>query len=76
MLSQSASALFDKDHPSMAGKGSHGMLFRELKPDQLAALRKQLGLKEWLDPIPPAPKSGNTIVNTHSNAENSPPSTT
>lgn len=51
MLSQSASALFDKDHPSMAGKGSHGMLFRELKPDQLASLRNQLGLKEWAEPV-------------------------
>ncbi|KAI0699819.1 ubiquitin-conjugating enzyme/RWD-like protein [Cytidiella melzeri] len=57
MLSQSASALFDKDHPSMAGKGSHGMLFRELKPDQLASLRKQLGLKEWQDPVPPPPST-------------------
>lgn len=57
MLSQSASALFDKDHPSMAGKGSHGMLFRELKSDQLSALRKQLGLKEWEDPVP-APAIG------------------
>ncbi|KAI0347214.1 UBC-like protein [Trametopsis cervina] len=52
MLSQSASALFDKDHPSMAGKGSHGMLFRELKSEQLDTLRKQLGLKEWDDPVP------------------------
>ena len=50
MLSQSASALFDKDHPSMAGKGSHGITFRELKPEQLAALRTKLGLREWEDP--------------------------
>ncbi|PSR90678.1 hypothetical protein PHLCEN_2v4827 [Hermanssonia centrifuga] len=49
MLSQSASALFDKDHPSMAGKGSHSMLFRELKPEHLSSLRKQLGLSEWVD---------------------------
>ncbi len=35
----------------MAGKGSHGMLFRELKPDQLASLRNQLGLKEWVEPV-------------------------
>ncbi|KAI0682565.1 ubiquitin-conjugating enzyme/RWD-like protein [Cytidiella melzeri] len=53
MLFQSASALFDEDHPSMTGKGSHGMLFCELKPDQLASLRKQLGLKEWQDSVPP-----------------------
>ncbi|GJE84164.1 UBC-like protein [Phanerochaete sordida] len=52
MLSQSASALFDKDHPSMAGKGTHEMLFKELKPDQLAALRARIGLKEWEDPNP------------------------
>ncbi|KAI9001423.1 UBC-like protein [Trametes punicea] len=49
MLSQSASALFDKDHPSMAGKGSHSMQFKELKPDQLAALRKKYGLQDWED---------------------------
>ncbi|KAH9951712.1 UBC-like protein [Amylocystis lapponica] len=49
MLSQSASALFDRDHPSMAGKGPHGMLFRELKPEQLATLRAKLGLQEWDD---------------------------
>ena len=42
MLSQSASALFDKDHPSMAGKGTHSMQFKELKPDQLAALHTEL----------------------------------
>ena len=53
MLSQSASALFDKDHPSMAGKGTHGMLFKELKPEQLSAMRAKLGLKEWEDPMPP-----------------------
>ena len=36
----------------MAGKGSHGMLFRELKPEQLAMTRRQLGLKEWKEPAP------------------------
>lgn len=49
MLSQSASALFDKDHPSMIGKGNHSMQFRELKDEQLDALRKKLGLQEWDD---------------------------
>ena len=49
MLSQSASALFDKDHPSMAGKGSHSMQFKELKPEQLGALRAKLGLRDWDD---------------------------
>lgn len=46
-LSQSASALFDKDHPSMAGKGSHSMQFKEIKPEQLNALRTKLGLYDW-----------------------------
>ncbi|KAI0796801.1 UBC-like protein [Abortiporus biennis] len=49
MLSQSASALFDRDHPSMAGKGSHDITFKELKPEQLDSLRKKLGLTEWED---------------------------
>ncbi|KAF9652216.1 UBC-like protein [Thelephora ganbajun] len=49
MLSQSASALFDKDHPSMAGKGTHGIAFKELKPDQLDAIRKKIGLRDWDD---------------------------
>ena len=49
MLSQSASALFDKDHPSMAGKGSHSIHFRELKPDHLTSLRQKLGLTDWSD---------------------------
>ncbi|KAI0650297.1 UBC-like protein [Trametes meyenii] len=49
MLSQSASALFDKDHPSMAGKGSHSMQFKELKPEQLDSLRKRFGLQDWED---------------------------
>ena len=49
MLSQSASALFDKDHPSMAGKGSHSMQFKELKSEQLDALRQKLGLQDWED---------------------------
>lgn len=47
MLSQSASALFDRDHPSMAGKGAHSMQFKELKPEQLSSLRAKIGLKEW-----------------------------
>ncbi|CCL99410.1 uncharacterized protein FIBRA_01428 [Fibroporia radiculosa] len=47
MLSQSASALFDSDHPSMAGKGPQGMHFHELKPNQLDTLRAKLGLQDW-----------------------------
>ncbi|KIM90771.1 hypothetical protein PILCRDRAFT_1032 [Piloderma croceum F 1598] len=49
MLSQSSSALFDRDHPSMNGKHRDGMMFRELKPQQSAALRTKLGLGEWDD---------------------------
>ncbi|EPT03664.1 hypothetical protein FOMPIDRAFT_86934 [Fomitopsis schrenkii] len=49
MLSQSASALFDRDHPSMAGKGPHAMQFRELKPGQLDTLRAALGLHDWTE---------------------------
>jgi len=49
MLSQSASALFDRDHPSMAGKGSHDIAFRELKKEQIDAMRNKLGLREWED---------------------------
>jgi len=49
MLSQSSSALFDRDHPSMTGKHRDGVLFRELKQQQLAALRTKLGLREWND---------------------------
>ena len=49
MLSQSASALFDKDHPSMAGKGTHGIVFKELKHDQLDTIRKKIGLRDWGD---------------------------
>lgn len=37
----------------MAGKGTHGMLFKELKPEQLSAMRAKLGLKEWEDPVLP-----------------------
>ena len=51
MLSQSSSALFDRDHPSMNGKHRDGMLFRELKPVQSSALRAKLGLHEWDDDI-------------------------
>lgn len=49
VLSQSSSALFDRDHPSMTGKHRDGMLFRELKPQQSTALRTKLGLGEWDD---------------------------
>jgi hypothetical protein len=46
-LSLAPSALYDEDHPSMAGKGSYSLTFSEIKSDRLAALRSQLGLQEW-----------------------------
>ncbi|KAI0005060.1 UBC-like protein [Russula compacta] len=56
MLSQTASALFDQDHPSMANtKGpAHNLIFRELTPEQSSALRTRLGLQAWEDASPPA----------------------
>jgi hypothetical protein len=54
MLSQTASALFDQDYPSMANtKGPpHSLIFRELTPEQSSSLRGQLGLQPWED-LPP-----------------------
>jgi len=53
MLSQSASALFDQDHPSMAGKGRHAMTFRELKPVEVKSLQTKLGLRNWDEEVVP-----------------------
>ncbi|KAJ7667984.1 UBC-like protein [Mycena polygramma] len=47
LLSQSAPALFDRDHPSLKGKPRDAMPFRELAPDQLQHQRTKIGLKEW-----------------------------
>lgn len=48
MLSQLASSLFDQDHVSMANKGPvHGIPFKELRPEESAALRHKLGLTDW-----------------------------
>ncbi|KAF8484720.1 UBC-like protein [Russula ochroleuca] len=51
MLSQTASALFDHDYPSMANtKGPpHSLIFHELTPEQSGALRAHLGLQTWED---------------------------
>lgn len=46
MLSQSASALFDRDHPSMSGK-AHDIVFHEMKEDDLVSMREKLGLHPW-----------------------------
>ncbi|KDQ64479.1 hypothetical protein JAAARDRAFT_28110 [Jaapia argillacea MUCL 33604] len=47
MLSQSSSALFDRDHPAKGGKGHHSLTFRQLKQEQIGALRSNLGLQQW-----------------------------
>ncbi|KAJ6539305.1 ubiquitin-conjugating enzyme/RWD-like protein [Mycena capillaripes] len=47
LLSQSAPALFDRDHPSLKGKPRDALPFRELAPDQLQQQRIKIGLKEW-----------------------------
>ncbi|KAJ7433822.1 UBC-like protein [Mycena galericulata] len=49
LLSQSAPALFDRDHPSMKGKPRDAMPFRELPPEQLKVQRTKIGLKEWAE---------------------------
>ncbi|KAJ7276357.1 ubiquitin-conjugating enzyme/RWD-like protein [Mycena haematopus] len=47
LLSQSAPALFDRDHPTLRGKPRDALPFRELAPDQLQTMRTKIGLKEW-----------------------------
>ncbi|KAJ7129710.1 ubiquitin-conjugating enzyme/RWD-like protein [Mycena epipterygia] len=49
LLSQSAPALFHRDHPSMKGKPRDAMPFRELPPEQLQLQRSKIGLKEWVE---------------------------
>ncbi|KAJ7904476.1 UBC-like protein [Mycena olivaceomarginata] len=39
LLSQSAPALFDRDHPTLKGKPRDALPFRELAPDQLQTMR-------------------------------------
>ena len=46
MLSQSDSALFDSDHPSLAGKVLDGITFKELTRDQLDQVRTKCGLQK------------------------------
>jgi len=48
LLSQSDSALYDKDHPAMGGKGKQTFVFYETRPDMLVSIRERLGLKEWI----------------------------
>ncbi|KAK2466194.1 hypothetical protein APHAL10511_001836 [Amanita phalloides] len=47
MLSQSDSALFDSDHPSLAGKVLDSITFRDLSREQLEQLRAKYDLQTW-----------------------------
>lgn len=47
MLSQSDSALFDSDHPSLAGKVVDGITFKDLSDEQLEQVRSKVGLQKW-----------------------------
>ncbi|TFK43552.1 ubiquitin-conjugating enzyme/RWD-like protein [Crucibulum laeve] len=51
LLSQSESALFDRDHPSMTGTAHEGIVFHKMKKNDLAKERAQLDLQEWSDPV-------------------------
>ncbi|KAF8591502.1 UBC-like protein [Ramaria rubella] len=46
-LSNSKSALYDRDHPSMAMQRRDGLPFSELTQEVLDHLRAKLGLQEW-----------------------------
>ncbi|KAF8655296.1 hypothetical protein AX16_003195 [Volvariella volvacea WC 439] len=46
-LSISTSALFDRDHPSLAGQGQEGFTFQELEPKKLQAEQARLGIQPW-----------------------------
>lgn len=47
MLSQSDSALFDSDHPSLVGVVPDGIGFCKLSSDQQQQERSKLGITEW-----------------------------
>jgi len=46
-LSQSTSALYDRDHPHMAGKTQGGFVFRSIPESELKVLRDRIGLQKW-----------------------------
>ncbi|KAF5363678.1 hypothetical protein D9756_000645 [Leucocoprinus leucothites] len=48
-LTRSESALFDKDHPSFAGRVTEGLGFQKLSSEKLREYRQRLGLREWAD---------------------------
>jgi len=47
LLSQSDTALYDQDYPSLTGKRHQSFRFQETSPEVLQSLREQLGLREW-----------------------------
>ena len=47
-LSNSQSALYDRDHPSMAMQRRDGLPFCEVNEEALDRLRTKLGLQEWI----------------------------
>lgn len=47
MLSQSDSALFDNDHPSLVDAVLDGINFCKLSPEQQEKERTKLGITEW-----------------------------
>jgi ubiquitin-protein ligase len=51
-LSQSESALFDTDHPSLVGKVFNEITFHKLSPDELRRQQGKLGVGGWDDKKP------------------------
>ncbi|KDQ17310.1 hypothetical protein BOTBODRAFT_30123 [Botryobasidium botryosum FD-172 SS1] len=47
MLSQSPSALYDKDHPSLGGKGRGAIVFHKLTDRELQEMREEIGVQKW-----------------------------
>jgi len=46
-LSQSPSALYDKDHPTLGGKERGAIVFRQLSDAELQEIRKKVGVEPW-----------------------------
>lgn len=42
--------MYDKDHPSMAGKGDFTLMLNEIEPKHISSLRSYHGLTDWKDP--------------------------
>lgn len=46
-LSQSPSALYDRDHPHMGGVAHEGIVFKQMNKSELDRLRSSIGLEDW-----------------------------